>query len=122
MSKCRYALSLIACMALAAPAFADSINGTYVGERVLTRGSPVACVPKDPVTVVIQNDTLTITNSRMKNYGLGFSPRPDGSFVQLATDMGGEVVDINGRVAGGVLDADVTGPNCSHHWHLLRKG
>ena len=48
---------------------------------------------------------------------INFSPRPDGSFVLLSANIGGDVVDIRGRVAAGVR---VTSAQCEHHWHLKR--
>jgi hypothetical protein len=55
--------------------------------------------------------------SAVKNYPINFSPRPDGSFVLLSANIGGDVVDIRGRVAAGVR---VTSAQCEHHWHLKR--
>jgi hypothetical protein len=99
----RRALPLIACMALAVPALGaeTSFDGTYAGERVLTKGDPASCVAKDTVSIVIHGDELTFTNSRVKNYTISLSPRADGSFDDLSTDISGVVVAIRGRVGGG---------------------
>jgi hypothetical protein len=121
-SRC-HTLPLIALVALAAPAVSaqESNDGTYSGERVLTQGSPGSCVPKEPVSVTIRGEDLTFTNSRVKGYTIDFSPRPDGTFVQLSADVSGEVVDIRGHIANGVLEVDVTSASCSHHWHVQKE-
>ena len=109
------------CLATACPALADSINGTYTGKRVLTKGNPAACARDENVSVTIGDGSLRFTNSALKNYIIGFDPRPDGSFVQLSVDIAGDTVDIRGRIVGNVLDADVTNASCVHHWHLEKK-
>lgn len=123
MPSLRHMLPLIACIALAASAFGaeDSFDGTYIGQRVLTKGEPGACVAKDPVSVTIQGDKLTFTNSAAKGYAMGFFPRADGAFGELAGDIGGKVVAIDGTVGAGVLDADVSSAHCTHHWHLKKQ-
>jgi hypothetical protein len=110
-------------LALAVPAFGaeNSFDGTYTGERVLTAGDPAACVAKDAASSTIKGDELTFTHSAVKDYTIRFSPRADGAFVQLSTDINGEVVDIRGHIGAGVLDADVTSASCAHHWHLEKQ-
>ena len=109
------------CLATAGLALADSINGTYTGKRVLTKGNPAACARDENVSVTIGDGSLRFTNSALKNYIIGFDPRPDGSFVQLSVDIEGDAVDMRGRIVGNVLDADVTNGPCVHHWHLEKK-
>jgi hypothetical protein len=110
------------CLATAGLALADSFNGTYTGKKVLTKGDPAACAPReDSVSVTIGDNALTFTTSELKNYTIGFDPRPDGSFHQLLVDVNGATVDFRGRVVGSVLDADVTNIPCVHHWHLEKK-
>ena len=84
----------------ASPGVAESFDGSYVGERSLTKGDPSACVDKGSVSVTIHGGTLTFTNSTAKDYTISFSPHADGSFVQLSADIGGAVVDIRGRITG----------------------
>jgi hypothetical protein len=114
------ALFAIACFATEAD-MADSVDGTYVGERVLTKGDPSGCLAQDTVSVTIHGEQLTFTNSAVKDYTISFSPHPDGSFGELSANIGGDVVAIHGRAANGVLDADVAGAHCEYHWHL-KKG
>ena len=123
MHSHRLALPLIACIALAVPARGaeTSLDGTYTGERVLTKGDPASCVAKDTVSIVIHGDELRFTNSRVKDYTISFSPRADGSFDSLSADISGLVVTIRGHVGGGVLDADVVSTYCSNHWHLEKQ-
>ena len=123
MPRSRHALPLIACMALATPAFGaeNSYDGTYTGERVLTKGDPAACMAKDPVTIVIHGNQLTFTNSRAKDYTMSFTPEADGTFEQLSANIGGDVVSIKGHVGAGVLDSDVSSEHCTHHWHLEKQ-
>jgi len=61
MPSHRHALRLIACAVVAVPAFGvgNSFDGTYTGERVLTKGDPAACVAKDTVSIVIQGHKLS---------------------------------------------------------------
>jgi hypothetical protein len=123
MPSRRHTLPMIACIALTVPAFAadTSFDGTYIGQRVLTKGEPGACVAKDPVSITVQGDKLTFTDSAAKGYAIGFSPQADGAFGELVADIGGKAVAIDGRVGAGVLDADVTSANCTHHWHLEKQ-
>jgi hypothetical protein len=96
-------------------------DGFYTGQRVLTKGDPGACLALDAVTVTVRGGVLTFTTSRVKEYTISLSQDPDGSFDQLSADIGGEVVDIRGRIAAGVLDGDVTSATCTHHWHLEKR-
>jgi hypothetical protein len=57
----------------------------------------------------------------MRDFSIGFDPRPDGSFGLISTAIGGASVFIEGRVVAGVLEADVTDGPCEHHWHLTKK-
>jgi hypothetical protein len=111
------------CLACVGAALGETsqFEGVYTGQRVLTKGDPGACVASDSVTVTIHGDVLTFTTSRVKAYTISLSPGPDGYFTQLSSDIGGSVVDIRGRIAAGVLDSDVTGATCAHHWHLEKK-
>jgi hypothetical protein len=115
------AMFAAACFASASPGVAESFDGSYVGERLLTQGDPSACVDKDAVSVTIHGGALTFTDSAAKNYTISFSLRSDGSFDQLSANVGGAVVDIRGRITSGVLDSDVTSAHCVHHWHLEKR-
>ena len=119
----RHALPLIGCVvvAISASGAENSFDGTYTGERLLTKGDAAVCVAKDPVSIVIHGDELTFTNSGVKNYTISFSPRADGSFGELSADVGGVVVVIRGHVGAGVLDSDVRGSQCTHHWHAEKQ-
>jgi hypothetical protein len=99
----------------------DTFDGTYTGTRVLTKGEGDRCPAKDDVSVTIHGEALKFTNSQLRNFAIGFDPRPDGTFGEIHTDMGGTSVLIRGRIVGGILDADVTGPVCEHHWHLTKS-
>lgn len=122
MHSLRHVFSLMACITLAAPAFGaeNSFDGTYTGERVLTKGEAGACAAKDPVSVVIHGDELTFTDSRAKNYTMAFTPDAYGSFEQLST-AGDAVVSIKGHIGDSVLDSDVSREHCTHHWHPEKR-
>jgi hypothetical protein len=115
----------LAVLGIAAPvALADaSFDGNYTGKRWVTnRGPADICPAEDNVSVTIQGDVLTFTNSAVQNYPIGgFDPGPDGKFDETHVDIGGDVVDIQGRIAGGVLEADVNNPPCEYHWRLEKK-
>jgi hypothetical protein len=97
-------------------------DGIYSGERVLTKGSgDPTCPPEDGVSVTIHGETLSFTNSALRNVGMGFYPHQDGSFHLTYTDAGGGAVNIVGRVVGDVIEADVTNPPCEHHWHVKKN-
>ena len=99
-----------------------TFDGDYSGKRVLTKDSAgPECPAEDDVSVTINGETLTFTNSALKKFGLAFYPRQDGAFGSTYTDQGGDVVRIRGRVIGDVIDADVTNPPCEHHWHLKKQ-
>jgi hypothetical protein len=115
------AMFVVAGFGSASPGVAESFDGSYVGERSLTHGDPSACVDKEAVSATIHGGTLTFTDSAAKNYTISFSPQSDGSFVELSANIGGTVVDIRGRITGGVLDSDVRSAYCVHHWHLEKR-
>ena len=99
-----------------------SFDGIYTGKRELTKGSASAACPReDDVSVAIHGDTLTFTDGALKKFTQPFYPGPNGSFGQTYTDEGGAVVRYHGRIAGNVMDADVTNLSCEYHWHL-KKG
>src|SRR5262249_54792617 len=79
------------------------------------------CPTQEDVSVTITDGILTFTNSALRNFAMGFEPHPDGSFSQMHVDIGGDVVDIRGRIVGDTLDADVANAPCEHHWHLQKK-
>jgi hypothetical protein len=111
------------CLAVAGSALGagTSFDGAYTGKRVLTKGSGPECPAEDDVSVTIRGEALTFTNSALKNFLIAFNPHQDGSFSQVYVDVGGDAVTIQGRIASGVLDADVANAPCEYHWHL-KKG
>jgi hypothetical protein len=113
----------IICLVVAGTALGaeNTFDGVYTGTRVLTKGSGPQCPAEDSVSVTIHGETLTFTNSALKNFLIAFNPHQDGSFSQVYVDVGGDAVTIQDRIAGGVLDADVTNAPCEYHWHL-KKG
>jgi hypothetical protein len=96
-------------------------DGVYAGKRSLTKGSGSDCPTKEDVSVTIHGETLTFTNSALKNYTIAFYPRPDGSFVETHVDEGGDTVEIRGHIIEDVIEADVYNPPCEHHWRLKKK-
>jgi hypothetical protein len=59
---------------------ADTFNGTYTGKRALTKGPTQECVPSENVSVTIDGEVLSFTDSTLHNFAIGFAPHPDGSF------------------------------------------
>jgi hypothetical protein len=112
---------LISLAAAARTLGADTFDGAYTGTRVLTKGSGPACPTEDDVSVTIHGGALTFTDSALHDYSIGFDPRPDGSFGLISTGLSGAGVLIQGRIVGGVLDADVSNGPCEHHWHLTKN-
>ncbi|HET8637694.1 MAG TPA: hypothetical protein VFL96_12675 [Acidobacteriaceae bacterium] len=98
-----------------------SFDGVYVGKRVLAKGPADSCPAEESVSVTIHGQVLTFTNSALKNYPMSFDPHPDGTFANTHVDIEGDIVDIRGRIEGGVLNADVINPPCEHHWRLEKK-
>jgi len=96
-----------------------TFDGTYSGQRVLTKGS---CAAADDVSVIIHGETLTFTNSALKKFVVGFFVRQDGAFDQIDTDVDGDRVHIVGRITGDIIEADVDNPPCEYHWHLKKEG
>jgi AraC-like DNA-binding protein len=99
----------------------NAFDGAYTGKRVLTKGPTPQCVSSEDVSGTIAGGALTFTDSALRNYSIGFDPHPDGSFGEISTGSGGTGVLIQGRIVGGVPDADVSNGPCEHHWHLTKK-
>jgi hypothetical protein len=98
----------------------DRFDGVYTGKRALTKGSNQACLTGDNVSVTINGEALTFTNSRLHNYSIGFEPHPDGSFNEISAGDEGAFVTIQGRIVGDGIEADVADDVCEYHWHLTR--
>ena len=119
--KCRLMILGMSLIGLAGPTLgADTFDGSYIGKRVTKNTNPL-CISSEDVSVTINGEVLTFTDRVMHNFAVGFYPRQDGSFGMISTAIGGAAVLIRGRVAGGVLDADVTNGPCEHHWHLTKN-
>jgi hypothetical protein len=100
----------------------NKYDGVYTGKRSLTKGTvSTTCPAKDDVSVTIQGETLTFTNSALKNYLMPFFPDRNGSFGQTHVDAGGAVVHYHGRIVGDVIEADIEDPPCEYHWHLKKQ-
>jgi len=115
---------VMVCLAVVVgPAFGaeQRFDGVYSGKRSLTKGpaSPT-CPAEEDVSATIHGETLTFTNSALKEFTMPFYPGQDGSFGETYTGEGGTTVHYSGRVIGDVIDADVTNPTCEHHWHLKK--
>jgi len=83
-------------------------DGVYTGKRSLTKGTAsTTCPAADDVSVTINGETMTFTNSALKKYTMPFDPGADGSFGQTHTDESGGVVHYHGRITGDVIEADV---------------
>ena len=123
----RQTLSLMCGMIclVAEPALAEpehKYDGVYTGKRSLTKGTAsTTCPAEDDVSVTITGETMTFTNSALKNYTMPFDPGPDGSFGETHIDQGGAVFHYHGRIIGDVMDVDADNHDCEYHWHL-KKG
>jgi hypothetical protein len=115
-------LCLMIGLAAAAPVFGaeKKFDGAYTGKRVLTKGSDQACLAEDDVSVTVYREALTFTDSRLKNFSIGFDPHPDGSFNEISTGDQGAFATIQGRIVGDAIDADVDDGLCQYHWHVVR--
>ncbi|MBS0452603.1 MAG: hypothetical protein JSS14_14970 [Proteobacteria bacterium] len=107
---------------------AHKYDGVYYGKRVLTKGTPSRiCPAEDDVSVAIEGNLLTFTDSALKKFVEPFQPRPDGSFgeIYIQARGGGATVEYHGRVVGDIIEADVvnylTYPPCEYRWRL-KKG
>ena len=101
-------------------------DGDYVGKRSLVTGPTSGqCPAEDDVSVTINIDghELSFTDSALKKFGIGFNPKPDGSFDQIYNGDGDATISIKGQVTGDTIDADVTNysTKCTHHWHLTKE-
>jgi hypothetical protein len=120
----RLAAALGLCFAVAgSPALSaqHEFDGVYSGKRLLTKGSGQDCPAEDNVSVNIHGEVLSFTNSALRNFGIGFYPRQDGSFHLTYTDDGGDIVNILGHINGDVIEADVSNPPCEYHWDLKKE-
>jgi hypothetical protein len=120
--KHRLVIAGIYGLVAAAPALgADTFDGVYTGTRVLTKGSSQRCEPSEDVSVTINGGALTVTDSALHDYSIGFNPHQDGSFDLITADSRGATALIQGRIVGDALDADVVHGPCEHHWHLTKN-
>jgi hypothetical protein len=99
----------------------SSFDGEYRGKRVLTKGAPESRPAEEIVSVTIHVNVLTFTNTELQNYAIGFYPEPDGTLTVAHVDSSGGSAEVQGRIAGGVLHADVNNTPCQHHWSLKKK-
>jgi hypothetical protein len=116
----------LAVVGIPAPAAEHTFDGVYTGKRTLVKGlAGPSCPAEDNVSVTIHGGTMTFTNSALKQFAVSFYPRKDGSFGEIYQGEGGTTVNINGRVIGDVIEADVTNyasdPPCEHHWNLKKE-
>lgn len=118
LAMCGVAMLAIAGTAIAAR---SPFDGHYIGKRVLTKGPAEACTAEENVSVTIHGGVLTFTNSGLQNYAVAFEPEPDGTFSDTYVDSDGATVEIHGRIAGSILNADVSNAPCEHHWRLQKK-
>ena len=116
-----FALALIGASVIAATAFAGDFDGTYTGKRALTKGNDPTCPKEDNVSVTIDGDVLTFTDSTLHDSPVGLEPHPDGTFNVQHMEMGGRTVGIRGRIIGNAIDADVINAPCEYHWHVEKK-
>ena len=121
----RLAAALGLCVAVAViPALSaeHTFDGVYIGKRSLTKGTVGPnCPAEEDVSVTIHGETLSFTNSVLRNFVIGVDPHPDGSFHEIYIDEGGATVNIVGHITGNVLEADATNPPCEQHWHLKKE-
>jgi len=104
-------MCVVAGVALAA---VHTLDGTYTGKRVLTKGSASpTCPAEEDVSVTVHGETLKFANGVLKGVTQAFYPSPDGSFGQTYTDAGGAVVHYHGRIVGDAIEADVDEPLAS---------
>ena len=80
---------LISLAAAARTLGADTFDGAYTGTRVLTKGSSQRCEPSEDVSVTINGGALTVTDSALHDYSIGFNPHQDGSFDLITADSRG---------------------------------
>ena len=97
------------------------LDGVYTVNKLLTKGSSPSCSVEQDVSVTIHGETLSFTNSALRNFVIGFYPEQDGSFHQISADKGGATVNILGRVIGDGIEADITNPPCEYHWNLQKE-
>jgi hypothetical protein len=97
-------------------------DGVYTGKRSLTKGTASAeCPAEDDVSVNINGETLTFTDSALKKYPMPFDPSPNGEFGETHTDESGAVAHYHGRITGDVIEADAESRDCEYHWHLKKQ-
>ena len=116
------ALGLCAMIVVTATALGadNTVDGAYIGKRVLTKGSNQTCPDAGTVSVTLRGEALTFTNSRLHSISIGFKPQPNGSFSQISAGGGGAFVSIKGHIVGDAIEADVADSVCEHHWHVVR--
>jgi hypothetical protein len=74
---------------------------------VQAQSSDPTCAPTGDVSVTIQDNTLTLTNSALRSFVMSFDPHPDGSFSRFYADASEGYMLIRGRIVGNILEADI---------------
>jgi hypothetical protein len=111
-------------LVLAAPAgAAGAFDGTYKGRQTgtLTTSAPDCQSLNYPVAIVIQDDHFT---RRWGQANLDVTVAADGSFAASAVTPDRRRlrnIAIKGKIAGGVLDADIGSDLCAAHLSLTKS-
>jgi hypothetical protein len=104
----------------AAAVAANPFDGTYVGQRSITRGTESACGRAGSATLTVADGHVS------REYGhatITSAVGPDGSFSASAQYMLSPRVNtarIEGRISGEALEADVEGYACKFHYSLKK--
>jgi hypothetical protein len=120
LRPCRLAMPLVVlpvAVALAAGAF----DGTYSGPNSLLRGEPPTCVAARTVTWTVADGRVSI---KYGNVPIAAEIGADGAFRANAVYQAGRTnanATMQGRIAGGALEADIESYACKYHYSLKKQ-
>jgi hypothetical protein len=116
----------LACVPLVDVALAANggYDGVYRGDVTRTRGDDSICGKATfPASYSVVNGQFSIVYDASHHVGVTIEVQTDGSLSGNQRYVVGTrqaQVIAKGRIAGNVLDVDVDGLACAHHYHLTK--
>jgi len=106
-------LSMTILLGGAARAAAADVDGTYVGNMTLLKGSPTRCPAGRTITVVVKDGKVPVSWRKEPAEAVVQS---DGTFT---ASVGGAQSAV--KISGDKLENDIGDSGCTYNWSLKRQ-